>query len=670
MTARALLGGFWALAIAAGPARAQQPDCVTGFRYVEWPERGPLVQSGRPLPPVRGAEYGVDINSRIRITVDTTCLLAFLDQQQGLPNTSGAARALAARIDSLTAAVAALPTAIEQLQGTFQAYARRGPGADSVFRARLRLSSTTIRRILRAVESAIQQRLAAGDTTRVEAATEAREQMNPVLSAGGALPYDWEALRRLMDREIRLARADLDALHRRAGYTLELRAHLLSGKGQYPVALAGYNDEVPCAETRIEPIELDISPEQLALFQRAESLETQISAVRGIGNVVLTSLSADLERIRPELDSLAARAERAAGPVVAGGRSLVRWTERDALRVWAEGLGRSLAQDPNGAAVEATLDSLASGFEQVGADIDALRSFASLHERIDAASADVAMQLFLAQVDQVRRITGDDAAALRALQPDTWARRAELVDRLVERVNRLRPALRDRIRSDPNGPVSQIVALQRALRQAADSLQGVSQDALDFLARVLGLPPAFLAANLPEPVGVVRRPVGPGLGTEIILTQICAPRHENDVVQVEYRFFAGEQSIGGWTDRFRLRVFGIRSRVSAALAFAIREHTDTWRPGAAVSWIFTKANWPRGTDRGLGDPAGLGRVGVGLTAVNLHFESEEAIEIGIGPTFSFLGDRIMVGGGYNLQAHGDHLYGLLSIRLIDFARGT
>jgi hypothetical protein len=29
-----------------------------------------------------------------------------------------------------------------------------------------------------------------------------------------------------------------------------------------------------------------------------------------------------------------------------------------------------------------------------------------------------------------------------------------------------------------------------------------------------------------------------------------------------------------------------------------------------------------------------------------------------------------VGGGYNLQAHGDHLYGLLSIRLIDFARGT
>ena len=72
MSARALLGGVWALAIAAGPARAQQPDCVTGFRYVEWPERGPLVQSGRPLPPVRGAEYGVDINSRIQITVDTT----------------------------------------------------------------------------------------------------------------------------------------------------------------------------------------------------------------------------------------------------------------------------------------------------------------------------------------------------------------------------------------------------------------------------------------------------------------------------------------------------------------------------------------------------------------------------------------------------------------------
>jgi len=89
-----------------------------------------------------------------------------------------------------------------------------------------------------------------------------------------------------------------------------------------------------------------------------------------------------------------------------------------------------------------------------------------------------------------------------------------------------------------------------------------------------------------------------------------------------------------------------------------------------VSWIFTHRGWPRGPNRGLGDPAGLGQIGIGLTAMNLHFESDEAIELGVGPSLSFLGDRLIVGGGWNLQAHGDHLYALLSIRLLDIARGS
>lgn len=665
---RALLGA--GLLAAPGSAPAQQPDCVgRELRYTEWPERGPLARDGRPLPPVQGAEYGVDVNSRIQIVVDTLCLLAFLDQQKGGPDTSGTARLLSLRIDSLSAALGAVPTAIDQLQGTFDAYAK-GAVAAAGFRDQLKISSTTIRRILGALQGAIQARLEGGGSTGIDAARQSKEEMVPILSGGGAQGYDWEALRRLIDREIRLTRAELDQFHRTSGYSLELRAHLLSGKGQYPVPLAGYNDEAPCAETRIEPIELDISPEQAELFQRAESLEHRIGAVRGVGNVIVASVSADLERIRPELDSLAGRARRAAGPVAASGRSLLRWTKPGALRTWTEGLSTALSRDPRGAPVSATLDSLSEALEEVGADLEALESIGSLKDQLAGASAQTAMQLILDRVGQLRRLTRDDAAAIRALQPATWVARAQLADRLMERVSELRGGLAARLRDDPAGPLRDIAALRRTLRQAADSLEGVSQDALALLARVLGLPPALLAANLPEPAGVQRRVVGPGLGTEIALTRICAARRENDVVQVEYRFFAGERPIGGWTDRFRLRVFGLRSRVAAGLAFAVRQHTDTWRPGAAVSWVFTHSRWPRGSNRGLGDAAGLGRIGLGLTAVNLHFESDEAIEVGIGPSLSLLGDRLIVGGGWNLQAHGDHLYGLLSIRLLDIARGT
>jgi hypothetical protein len=188
--------------------------------------------------------------------------------------------------------------------------------------------------------------------------------------------------------------------------------------------------------------------------------------------------------------------------------------------------------------------------------------------------------------------------------------------------------------------------------------------------RVLGLPPALLATDLPEPAGLRRRAIETDLATDIRLTDICAARRENDEVRVEYRFFAGERQIANRTDRFHLRLFGWRSRVSAGLAFAVRENTDTWRPGAAVSWIFTRAGWPKGDNRGLGNRSGLGRIGLGLTTVNLHFESAESIELGIGPSLSLLGDRVIVGGGWNLQAHGDHLYALLSVRLLDVTRGT
>jgi len=666
----AALTAGWLVTVA-GALSAQNPDCAAGaVRYVEWAERGPLAQSGRPLPALQATEYGVDINSRIQIAVDTACLIAYLDRQAAGPAPSARSRALRSRVDSLVAILGAVPTAIEQLQQTFDAYARGGAEAGPVFQERLQTSSTTIRRILRALQAAIQARLEAGDSTRADASRAAKADFDAVLSGGGALPYDWPVLRALINREIELTRADLDQFHRTAGYALELRAHLLSGKGQYPVGLAGYNDETPCAETRVEPIELEISPEQAQLFQQAESLEHRIGAVRGVGNVVVGSVSADLDRIRPELDTLAGRAARAAAPVAAAGRSLVRWTRGDTLRLWTEGLSTALSRDPKGAAVKATLDSLADGLAQANADLDALRSFGSLKDQLAGVSAQTAMQAILARVEQIRRLTNDDAAPIRALQPATWVARAALVKRLAVQLGQLPPQLRDRIRSDPRGPVRDLETLGRALQQAADSLAGVSQDALGLLGRVLGLPPALLAANLPEPAGVRRRAVGAGLGTEIELTRICAARRENDVVQVEYRFFAGEQPIGGWTDRFRLRVFGLRSRVGAGLAFAIRQHTDTWRPGAAVSWIFTHRNWPRGPNRGLGDAAGLGQLGLGLTAVNLHFESDEAIELGIGPSLTFLGDRIVVGGGWNLQAHGNHLYGLLSIRLLDLARGT
>ncbi|HET9465502.1 MAG TPA: hypothetical protein VFO71_08230 [Gemmatimonadales bacterium] len=651
---------------------AQDVSCAGGgILYLEWPERGPSASQGRPLARSLGTEYGVDINSRIEIKVDTLCLLAFLDGRPGAPTGGRASPELRARFQSLSAAVSAIPLAIQQLTSTYASYAPQRATPDEGFRERLKASSNTIGRILSTLSTTIQARLEEAGVPESTATIAAKDEMIAALAGAEQRGYDWEAIRRLLHREIQLADSALRELHASDRYAVELRAHLLTAEGQSPVPLAGHNDEAPCAATRIEPFELELSGQQAALYQEAEALEKQIGAVRSVGNVVVTAVLRDLDRVRPALESLSMRAEKATAPVAAAAGALLRWRNPEELRGWVQGLGNELTGDPNGAALRAALDSLGAVAHDVSVNLEALRSFAVLRKKIEGGNARDAMATILAGVAPVLRLSGGaSASALSVLLPDTWMHGAGLAERVLVLAEGLGPRLRERVRNDREGPVADLRTAGAALTQAADSLQDVSRDAVALVARVLGLPPALVAADLPEPAGLRRRAIGTDLATDIRLTDICAARRENDEVRVEYRFFAGERQIASRTDRFRLRLFGWRSRVSAGLAFAVRENTETWRPGAAVSWIFTRAGWPKGNSRGLGDPSGLGRIGLGLTTVNLHFESAESIELGIGPSLSLLGDRVIVGGGWNLQAHGDHLYALLSVRLLDVARDT
>ncbi len=664
-----MVGG--SVLIPPGVLAVQNPICPSGgIQYQEWPERGPAVKGGRPLAGSLGTDYGVDINSRIEIKVDTLCLQTFLDTRSGSRSRSRASVTLRARLGSLSEIVRSIPLAIHQLENTFAVYQDTSGRSDSLFRERLRTSSTTIRRTLVGLRGAIQSRLEETGLSKTTAEVTAGDEVAAAFAGPEKMGYDWEVIGRLLDREIQLAQSTLEVEHAAQPYAVELRAHLVTAKGQFPIPVAGYNDEAPCLPTRIEPIQLELSSEQAAVYQEAESLEKQLGVVRGIGDVVVTSVLRDIDRIRPALESLVTRAERATVPAAAAARSLLRWKDPEALRRWVQGLGNELGQDPKGAALRTTLDSLSTVAQGVDAGLNALRSLGALRQDLEGATARNAMVTILANVSPVLMLKEGSAAALTVLLPDTWNDHAGLAARALTLAGELRPQLRERVRNDARGPVADIRAARTALTEAARSLQDVSRDAIELVGRVLGLPPALVAADLPEPVGLKRRTVGGGLETNIRLTDICTTRQENDEVRVEYRFFAGEQLIASRSDRFHLRLYGWRSRVSAGLAFALRKNTETWRPGAAVSWIFTRSGWPTGDNLGMGDPTGLRRVGFGLTTVNLHFESDESIELGIGPSLSFLNDRIIIGGGWNLQAHGDHLYALLSVRLLDVDRNS
>jgi hypothetical protein len=209
------------------------------------------------------------------------------------------------------------------------------------------------------------------------------------------------------------------------------------------------------------------------------------------------------------------------------------------------------------------------------------------------------------------------------------------------------------------------------LDDVVTELQDAAPRAVAVLGRLAGLPVAAAAADLPEPSGQRRPGVATEIGTEIALRTIQSPRYEHDQVVVDYRFFRQNQpAAGAWSDHLRLEVYGWRSRVLAGLAFAVREHTRVWQPGAAVSWIITHRNWPGSGEGGTGDPAGLGRFGAGLTTINLRFEGESGIQLGVGPTLSLLGERLLLGCGWNLQAEEDQFYGFFSLRLFTVSGGA
>ena len=675
MTLTLLAGAAMALtSFQDSTSRADCPPSQT-VSYMEFPRAGDHQKAGRKIPGHGGRIFAVDVDSRIEIQFDTLCLRGYLAAQ---PDTDAPTQLLSERLGSLGSAVKADSQAMFALAETFGSYdaAERDSAKLAVFFAKLRQSSRLLLAVIRPLRLAIMARFE-GSGMDIEAARRATEnRMLPAFQ--GPQGFNWSNLGQLLNDEIRFAEETLEARRRTSVYSLELRAHLLTGTGgRVPLALPGHNAETPGAPRPFQRFEFAISAEQQALFDRAESLASTIQATRNLAEGIKQQLTHDLEGTREQIEDLARRAKEAAKPVLDQVLILRRWSDTAVAAAWVRSTSQSLAQDPAGTTVLTAWADLRTAIAESRADLQALVELAGLEGELKGAGADEALAALLRRFEAIRQIIepGDvlagDGIALRALNVGSWRERAKRLQAFIDAVQALKAPLRKQVLEDPKSPVADMLRLIAALEAAAGALQGLATEAIGILARALGLPPVLVATNLPEPKGQLRLVLGKHLDTSIDLETIAAERHENDGVLVEYRFFAGDRPLtGGWSDQFVLRVFGWRSQVAAGLAFALREHQESWRPGAAVSWVFTHRGWPGADNPGTGDRLGLGQIGIGLTAINLHFDNSEVIELGVGPSLSFLAQRILVGGGWNLQVEKDHLYGFLSLRLINVGQVT
>ena len=666
-----------ALALGPGSAGAQAPStCAypTGFRYVEHPDQGRARDTLRQWAAEGKASWGVDIDSRIEIAVDRECLLDYLRRLNGTsaPDTGG--ESLQHRLRALRQSVATIPEALKELEAAFLTF-ERNTAADSIAtRDAIGRASRLVGQTLDPLEAAIKARLMA-EGVRPDSLAQRQSQLalDPVMQGTGLGRYDWDALRVLLAREIQLTQSAVDSTLAGEGYQVEIRAHLMNRDGAAsPIFLRGYNEVATGPETRFERFQTVLAPEQAELYREAQSLEQTVGNAKSVGEAFRRSLELEFSSARAALEALFADAAATATRLEGDVRRLQRWGDTATFNNWVASVNPQLDAATGGDAVRQSVSPVAAALTDARQDLETLRQFADLKDDLRGVGADVAMTRILARVKTIQSTIEDPARSpLRALQPEVWRSRVETVRTFFQTMDALPQGTENRLAQDPAGPVGDLKTLLGTLDAVVTELQDAAPRAVAVLGRLAGLPVASAAADLPEPTGQRRLGVATEIGTEIALRTIQSPRDEHDQVVVDYRFFRQNQpAAGAWSDHLQLEVYGWRSRVLAGLAFTVREHTRVWQPGAAVSWIISHRSRPGSGETGTGDPAGLGRFGAGLTTINLRFEGESGIQLGVGPTLSLLGERLLLGCGWNLQAEEDQFYGFFSLRLFTVSGGT
>jgi hypothetical protein len=664
-------GAMIALTLGA-PARVRaQSQCVAthAVRYREHPEGGPQRDTGRVLETSGGASYGVSIDSRIDIAVDTACLRAALGGYLLTPEQVARAGTLATRLHDLRVVGDSLSSAMLLFAEANRAYAAamRGPDPLAALQA-----VGKFERIMGAVNSGLtsamsarladtrQRATASAGEVRDAAILAVRPQVVAVLAPAIRKQYDFQALNDIISNEVKLAHHELDELPH-AGLAMEIRAHLTNARGEStPIFLPGYNTAAVGPDTPTPHLVFAVSPEQAKLYAYYDSLAKSLKANQSLGDAVLAGLKQDLVASGTDVTTMIGTLHGTVDSVDASLARLQRWENASARDAWIASFAVGLAATPSGAAVIAKWDGVASVAARLERKVATARGLARTRDNFAAGDIQGAMNAVLGALSLIpvpvgERLTGSPISAA------SWRADVDTLDQFVKAVNALPGDIRTRLLKD--GPVADLQAFSIAGLRIATTLASSSEMARVWLAKAFNSELARSSANRPDPPGQQRVALSADPNTSLNLRTIPVPRSEGDVVDVSYAFYADDRKLpGSWTDDLHLRQFGALGRPAAGLAFTRQLTESTWSPTAAISWMLAYHGWPSDArDHGLG--SSLRAISLGFSTMSLNFDSAQKVEIGLGATLGLLDERILLGYGQNLQAASNGGFVFFSFRL-------
>jgi len=626
-------------------------DARRAVTFVEIRETG----ARKPFAGPRGP-YGIDINSTARIEIDRLVLSSALDGDG----------ATAAEIDALRASISQLEQArllVERLPAAYQeavkAYGSIATGGDSrVVNARISTAVAIRDGALTALENAVAARLAREGVGRDAAARRAQDLVFEARQVSAQTGWNWDSWGRLVQSELEALGSAIrryDSAHR---LSVMVSARRVGRRGEAWLAIPGYNSVEEGTIRAVEKVAVAASEKELALYQRFDSLLTTFAERSAVERGLRASLAPVLGDVGVLRDALRA-GETVATEAIAAARSIEEW-RRTSLDRWLNDILAAITDESTRQSLRDVIASLDLG--GLTGPAKALSVLATTAQTLPTSRPPEALATIIGVVR-----TLDQLDAMRAVSADYWQSQVRLLARADSQFAAL-AALRAQ-RADiatlldrPDSPLKVVAA-------SHDKLKGKAEQFVAALAPVRALLER-LTLDAPSLVGDIGS-VAPGtlpvsLGVDARVPQIDLRRireglERGDRIDVTVQFFRGAAPVSrAIEEQFFVESYGLNADVIASLAWISREGDGAFTPSANLSWLARNRRWPAAGKPRIGQPDLLS---YGVSTMTLDFDPDESVELGLAATLGLFGDRVLLGGGLNLQVKASRHFGFFAVRL-------
>lgn len=672
--------------------------------YIEYIGGGEMAQQGRILQSGVG-NWGIDINSRIKIKIDTAgmrrlCGGSLADR---LPNQRATdlqqyLTALRNSYDNIDSVKSTVISVLEQLK-TIQADSVENISAQDLHElyrtAYEEEMIPALKGILSSLVSAIELRLSIqcvseGDLERIVGEVYAPAARSPKLYG-----INWEGLVEVYNGELAWLENELSKVEE-LGIGLEISAYLVKRNPEVTngekvtsvtLHLPGYNTVDKCLATSFKKVYFELTGEQQELFTNYENLRANVGSAKSAAEALWKAAKAEWLLIKADFDALAGSISQIKTEIASLAKFAETWSDPgkfidDLVKIKDE-LKAQIKEQCAG-----EFKKLAELVQGVKKDLDVLEVFADLKETLQSKSPQEAMSAIRSAVTAVTGSEGDIFRGIVVLYSGAWSSRLLELKKIVE-------VLKGKL-NEITKEVNLFDLLFKGVdvfKQAKSSFDKIMEAVGNIKAEVkkwlenlfASSGPATAAASFEVPAGQVRRNLAGNIDTEFDLETVCSTRDIGDSVRVFYALFCGleEKPFEKWDDEFVLKAFGIRGNPFPHLALVYRfnssgdaaedEAADAaddaaltdlgeYKPYAGVAWTLKYNSWPGENDSGLNDSFWR-HLGLGFSFLSLDFDDNQDIELGIAGVVTLWEDRFMGGLGMNLSVPENRYFWFFSVRI-------